>query len=153
MPKRSKPVLLLAFAAAARLHAGALPPSPVTVKLHGARFAVELATDPVSREHGLMMRTRLAPDHGMLFVLPDSGPLAFWMKDTLLPLDILFFDDDRKLVSMQLDVPPCKTTPCPAYPSDKPARYVLEVSAGTARRIDARIGDTLSIDGAIGPVR
>jgi hypothetical protein len=128
-------------------------PAKPAVELHGQRFSVELATDDASRQHGLMMRTALAPDHGMLFVFPYAGPQAFWMKNTLIPLDILYFDADRRLVSMQLDVPPCKADPCPTYPSDAPAIYVLELSAGTAQRIRAKPGDALKIDGDIGTVR
>jgi uncharacterized membrane protein (UPF0127 family) len=135
------------------LCAGALHPgnsraetSGPAVVLHGHEIGVELATDPASREHGLMGRTRLKPDHGMLFVFPDVQPRTFWMKNTLIPLDILYFDGDRKLVSMQLDVPPCAADPCATYPSDLPARYVLELAAGRAERIGARVGDTLTLD-------
>lgn len=133
-------------------HAMPTIPSPA-VELHGQRFSVELAVDDAGRQHGLMMRTTLAPDHGMLFVFPYTAPLAFWMKNTLIPLDILYFDEDRRLVSMQLNVPPCKADPCPSYPSDAPARYVLELSAGTARRIGVRVADELKIDGDVGTVR
>ncbi|OOG53802.1 DUF192 domain-containing protein [Rhodanobacter sp. C03] len=122
-----------------------------TVQLHGQRFTVEFATDDASREHGLMMRSTLAADHGMLFVFPDTGPRGFWMKNTLIPLDILYFDADRRLVSMQLDVPPCEADPCSIYPSNAPARYVLELSSGTARRIGAKAGDELKITGDVGP--
>ncbi len=140
------------------LLAGCSGPAPTPSKasaleLHGQHFPVELATDDASRQHGLMMRTALAPDHGMLFVFPHTGPQAFWMKNTLIPLDILYFDAERRLVSMQVDVPPCKADPCPTYPSDAPAIYVLELSAGTARRIGAQPGDVLKIEGDIGPVR
>jgi hypothetical protein len=132
----------------------ALTPSrAAAVELHGQRFSVELATDDASRQRGLMMRTALAPDHGMLFVFPHTGPQAFWMKNTLIPLDILYFDAERRLVSMQLEVPPCRADPCPTYPSDAPAIYVLELSAGTARRIGATTGDVLKIEGDVGPVR
>ena len=127
--------------------------APVTVVLHGQRFSVELATDNAQRQRGLMMRQSLPADHGMLFVFPRTEPQAFWMKNTLIPLDILYFDTERRLVSMQLDVPPCKADPCPTYPSDAPAIYVLELSAGTAQRIGAKPGDVLKIDGEIGPVR
>jgi len=123
-----------------------------SITLHGTRVRVELATDAASREHGLMGRTRLASDHGMLFVFPDAQPRWFWMKDTLIPLDILYFDGNRKLVSMQLDVPPCKAEPCATYPSDAPARYVLELAAGEARHMGARVGDVLAIDADLGAV-
>ncbi|MBD8881235.1 MULTISPECIES: DUF192 domain-containing protein [Rhodanobacter] len=125
---------------------------PVAVTLHGQQFTAELATDEAAREHGLMMRTALAANHGMLFVFPDTAPRGFWMKNTLIPLDILYFDAERKLVSAQLDVPPCKVDPCPIYPSTGPARYVLELSAGTVKRLGVRDGDMLAIRGDVGPV-
>ncbi|MEO7068304.1 MAG: DUF192 domain-containing protein [Rhodanobacter sp.] len=124
-----------------------------TVEVHGQQFSVEFASDEPSREHGLMMRTALAPDHSMLFTFPTSAPQAFWMKNTLIPLDILYFGSDRRLVSMQLDVPPCKADPCPVYPSDGSAKYVLEVAAGTAKRIGVSVGDELKISGDVGTVR
>ncbi|MGN2253782.1 DUF192 domain-containing protein [Frateuria sp. GZRe12] len=149
--KRLSLVFLLVSAAGC---VGAMPKtSTPAVELHGHHFTTELATNEASREHGLMMRTELAPDHSMLFVFPDTQPRWFWMKNTLIPLDILYFDADRKLVSMQLDVPPCEVDPCPSYPSDTPARYVLELPAGTARRIGVESGDELKVEGDIGPVR
>jgi uncharacterized membrane protein (UPF0127 family) len=126
---------------------------PVTVVLHGQRFSVELATDDAQRQRGLMMRRSLPANHGMLFVFPRTDPQAFWMKNTLIPLDMLYFDAARRLVSMQLNVPPCQADPCPVYPSEGPARYVLELSGGTARRIGVQPGDELKIEGEIGPVR
>jgi uncharacterized membrane protein (UPF0127 family) len=123
-----------------------------SVTLHGRSFSVELATDAPSREHGLMMRRSLAEEHGMLFVFPHAGPQGFWMKNTLIPLDILYFDADRRLVSMQLNVPPCKASPCPVYPSTAPARYVLELSAGSAVRSGLALGDELNITGDVGEV-
>jgi uncharacterized membrane protein (UPF0127 family) len=126
--------------------------SPVAVTLHGHRFTTELATDEAARERGLMMQTILAANHGMLFVFPDTAPRGFWMKNTLIPLDILYFDAGRRLVSEQLDVPPCRIDPCPIYPSSGSARYVLELSAGTANRVGVRDGDTLTIEGEVGPV-
>ena len=148
----SKPLttLLLTLSCTACVASHVMP--PVAVTLHGQRFTAELAINEAAREHGLMMRTELAADHGMLFVFPDTAPRGFWMKNTLIPLDILYFDAEHKLVSEQLDVPPCKTDPCPVYPSTGPARYVLELSAGTAKRIGVRDGDTLAIEGDVGPV-
>lgn len=132
---------------------GSRHPAPIAVDLRGHRFSAELATDEAGREYGLMHRDALAADHSMLFVFVDERPRAFWMKNTLIPLDILYFDTERRLVSTQADVPPCKADPCPTYPSTGPARYVLELSAGTARRIGAQAGDVLKIDGEVGPVR
>ncbi|SEN45227.1 hypothetical protein SAMN02800694_3534 [Luteibacter sp. UNCMF331Sha3.1] len=130
---------------------GATAPS---VMLHGHRFTTELAVSDAQREHGLMDRTALAADHSMLFIFPDSQPRAFWMKNTLIPLDILYFGKDRKLVAMQLNAQPCKADPCGIYPSgDKEATYVLEVAAGTSGRIGLRLGDELSIEGETGTAR
>jgi uncharacterized membrane protein (UPF0127 family) len=153
--KQARLFLLSALTASSGALAGTAPVQnpPPSVTLHDTRFAVELATDEPSREHGLMGRSELAPDRGMLFVFPDAQPRWFWMKDTLIPLDILYFDGSRTLVSMQLDVPPCKADPCATYPSDKPARYVLELSAGTARRIGAQVGDVLAIDADLAGAR
>jgi uncharacterized protein len=128
-------------------------PNTPAVQLHGQRFTTEFAANDASRAHGLMMRTELAADHSMLFVFPEDAPRRFWMKHTLIPLDILYFDGNRKLVSAQPNVPPCKADPCPSYPSDFPARYVLELAGGTAAGIGVQMGDELTIEGTIGPVQ
>jgi uncharacterized membrane protein (UPF0127 family) len=115
------------------------------VELKGQRFSVEIAETDATREHGLMDRTEMAADHGMLFVFQDDIPRAFWMKNTKIPLDMLFFDADRRLVSVQHNVPPCEADPCPAYSSGAPARYVLELNAGQARKLGVSPGDELTI--------
>ena len=129
--------------------AGTLP----WIELHGHRIDVEIADNDASRDQGLMFRTALAPGHGMLFIFDDSEVQTFWMKNTLIPLDMLFFDADRKLVSIQHRVPPCHADPCPVYPSTGPAMYVLELAAGTSRRIGVRGGSVLDIQGSYGKVR
>jgi uncharacterized membrane protein (UPF0127 family) len=146
-------LVLLLFVLADAACAAPVSHTTPGVRLHGQHFSVEFATNDASRERGLMMRTTLAPDHGMLFVFPDENPQTFWMKNTLIPLDILYFDTNRRLVSMQLDAPPCKLDPCAIYPSNAPARYVLELSAGTAKHIGAQVGDELQIEGDVGTVR
>lgn len=118
-------------------------PTGSSVVLAGQRFTVEVAATPAAQEHGLMQRASMAPDHGMLFVFADDQPRTFWMKHTLIPLDILFFDDQRQLVAIQADAQPCHADPCRLYPSGVPARYVLELNAGTAARIGARQGDVI----------
>jgi uncharacterized membrane protein (UPF0127 family) len=154
---RAFPWLLSASLAAALACSGCAPSAAVaaapaeasvpTVSLQGHRFTVEIADTTAEREHGLMDRTAMPPDHGMLFVFADAEPRTFWMKDTLIPLDILFFDSAHRLVTILQNVPPCKTNPCPTYPSTAPARYVLELNAGTAARIGARKGDVLEVSG------
>jgi len=117
------------------------------VELRGHRFDVEIANDDAARERGLMFRDSMAPDHGMLFTFDDRAPRTFWMKNTHIPLDILYFDEKYKLVSMQQRVPPCHDAGgnCPVYPSNGPAQYVLELNAGTAGSLGVKVGDELKV--------
>lgn len=115
------------------------------VELNGQRYSVEIADDDAERARGLMFRDELAQGRGMLFIHERQEPLAYWMKNTKIPLDILYFDAARKLVSQQRDVPPCSLGDrCPPYPSDAPARYVLELNAGEAARIGLEDGAELT---------
>jgi uncharacterized membrane protein (UPF0127 family) len=117
------------------------------VDLAGKRYSVEVATTDAQRERGLMFRDSLPADHGMLFIHDREEPQAYWMKNTHIPLDILYFDNARKLVSQQRDVPPCTLgDACPPYPSIAPARYVLELNAGQAARLQLHDGAELRID-------
>ncbi|TLY50452.1 MAG: DUF192 domain-containing protein [Gammaproteobacteria bacterium] len=135
------------IAAALALSACATQAAGPTVELKGHRFDVELATDPASQQRGLMFRDEMAADHGMLFVFGEMAPRAFWMKNTHIPLDILFFDRDYKLVSASLRTPPCRSAgdDCPVYPSSGPAQYVLELNAGVAEKLGAKTGDKLTV--------
>ena len=122
------------------------------VELAGQRYQVELAQDPATRARGLMFRDEMAADHGMLFIHERSAPQAYWMKNTRIPLDILYFDAQHRLVSQQRDVPPCSAgDACPAYPSKSPARYVLELNAGQAARLKLHDGAELSFGPSIPP--
>lgn len=119
-----------------------------SVEIKGKRYAVELADTPELRERGLMFRRELAEDSGMLFIHDSEEPVAYWMKNTYIPLDILYFDSRLKLVSAQLGVPPCGDQPqCPVFPSAGPARYVLELNAGQADRLNLKPGDALLLQG------
>lgn len=79
-----------------------------------------------------MERTTLAEDHGMLFVFDRPQNLSFWMKNTKIPLDIIFFDEQGYFVSMKT-MTPCKKDPCNVYASDGLAQYALEVNTGFAK--------------------
>lgn len=114
------------------------------VSLAGQRYSVEIADTDAERARGLMFRDALPGGHGMLFIHEQEEPLAYWMKNTRIPLDILFFDRQRHLVSQQRDVPPCDLGDrCPPYPSDAPALYVLELNAGEAERLHLQNGATI----------
>ncbi|CAD7384918.1 MULTISPECIES: DUF192 domain-containing protein [Xanthomonas] len=116
------------------------------VELAGTRYQVELAQNDADRAKGLMFRDAMADDHGMLFVHDRQEPLAYWMKNTKIALDILYFDNERRLVSQQRDVPPCSAgDACPPYPSKRPARYVLELNAGQAARLNLQDGASLTL--------
>ena len=121
------------------------------VELKGKRFEVEIADDPAERERGLMFRDEMAADHGMLFIHDAEAPQAYWLKNTKIPLDILYFDHQLKLVSAQVRVPPCSAgDQCPPYPSEGSALYVLELNAGTAEAIGAKDGDELTFGPGVG---
>ena len=116
-----------------------------SVVLKGQRFTVELAETQEKQALGLMFRDSLPDDHGMLFVFPSEGLRRFWMKNTRIPLDIMYFDGDLKLVSVSENVQPCRTPHCPSYPSTGPARYVLELNAGKAAELGLQPGDPLEL--------
>lgn len=135
-----KPVLVIG-ALAVLLAQNACSSSP-SVELGGRRFQVEIADSPRGRAKGLMFRESMAPDHGMLFTYMAPGMRVFWMKNTLIPLDILFFDDDARLINWHT-AQPCQSDPCPTYASSAPARYILELNAGVARTLDLERGDRM----------
>lgn len=133
------PVLLL-------LLSGCASAGDSWVEVAGERFQVEVANDDAARARGLMFRDELAAGTGMLFIHDREEPQAYWMKNTRIPLDILYFDNDRKLVAQQRDVPPCSAgNACPSYPSKRPARYVLELNAGEAARLKLENGAELHL--------
>lgn len=122
------------------------------VELGGKRYTVELADDNAERARGLMFRDSMPLERGMLFIHDTEEPQAYWMKNTRIPLDILYFDNARRLVSQQRDVPACTLgDQCPPYPSHVPARYVLELNAGQAEAMGLEDGAELKFGPGIKP--
>lgn len=122
-----------------------LPTIPVTLP-SGATIRAELATEPRDQQRGLMFRTSLAPDRGMLFVFPQAGRHPFWMYHTLIPLDILWIDSNRRIVFLSPHTPPCPSEnpqDCPNYGGQEAAQFVLELAAGSVASHGLKTGDTL----------
>ncbi len=109
-----------------------------------ARVEVEIADSPARRETGLMYRDRLAPDSGMIFIFRAPGRLQFWMKNTRIPLDMIFADGDGKIVGIVADAEPFNETPRGA---DSDAQYVLEVNGGFAAAHHISPGDRMVFHG------
>jgi uncharacterized membrane protein (UPF0127 family) len=106
---------------------------------------VEVADTPARRERGLMGRESLASDAGMVFVFARDTNDAFWMKDTLIPLSIAFYDHQGRIVSL-LDMEPCRAEPCPLYSPGAFYRGALEVNRGAFARWGVRVGDQLRLE-------
>lgn len=103
---------------------------------------VEIADDNEERVKGLMFRERLKDDEGMFFVFEDEEYQTFWMKNTLIPLDMIFVDDKNEIVDIKHAVP-CKAEPCELYKSSKPAKYVLELNGDFTMKNNIKIGDKI----------
>jgi len=117
------------------------PLQPLALQTRQGRFdfQVEYAGSPDQRETGLMCRTAIAPDHGMLFDFDAPSPgVAFWMRNTLIPLDIIFIRPDGRVLSIARNAKPLDETPLPAGGT---IRGVLEVAGGRAAQIGLTPGD------------
>ncbi|MEJ7842451.1 MAG: DUF192 domain-containing protein [Rubrobacter sp.] len=123
---------------------GATKEAPETVAIDtsgkdGVRVRVEIADDTNEMARGLMGRTALAEDAGMLFAYTEERDLSFWMKDTLIPLSIAFMDSEGRIVDIQ-DMKALDDTP-PHYASAEPAQYALEVNKGFFAERGVEVGD------------
>jgi uncharacterized membrane protein (UPF0127 family) len=137
-------VALLAVALALATAAAAAPLPTATLTINGVRITVEVATSPDERATGLMHRFSLQPDHGMLFVFERPEPLAFWMKNTFIPLSIAFIDTGGRIVNIEDMAPQTETT----HWSRGPALYALEMRKGWFADKGIKAGDR--VDGIPG---
>lgn len=119
----------------------------VTIKTRESKqikFAVEVPGTDEDFKKGLMFRESLDDGRGMLFAYPDSAVRSFWMKNTLIPLDMLFIDENFVIRKIHQAVP-CEQDPCPSYKSGVPVKYVLEVRGNLAREKGVKEGDVAEI--------
>jgi uncharacterized membrane protein (UPF0127 family) len=146
---------LLILAACGASQSSTPPPPPPTAAASGPRVvfpdgtavSVEVAADDALRQQGLMYRDRLPETSGMIFLFTQNAEYPFWMKNTLIPLDMIWIDRDRKIAHIAANVQPCKADPCPSVPPNAISRYVLEVAAGVAAKHHLAAGQTLRFEG------
>lgn len=105
------------------------------------KIDIEIVEDDAKRQQGLMFRTNMQPDQGMLFLFDVEEPQAFWMENTKIPLDIIYIDKDLKIVSIAKNTVPYSKE---SIPSKGPAKYVLEVNAGFTDAYKIGAGDFIS---------
>mgnify|MGYP001767292046 CR=1 FL=1 len=109
-------------------------------------FNVEIAKTPFERELGLMYRKSLDRDKGMLFIYPKTGEYSFWMKNTLIPLDIIWINENQQILYISKNTQPCQKE-CLSISPLADAKYVLEINAGMSDELGIRVGDNLTFKG------
>lgn len=115
------------------------------LKSDRASIALEVAQTPEQQAIGLMFRKTLAADQGMLFPVSPPRYVSFWMKNTLIPLDMIFVREG-KIVKIRENVPPCTTERCPSYSSNAITDQVIELRAGRAKELGLKIGRPLVVE-------
>lgn len=130
--------------------AAATPAREVRMQLGTQTVTLEIADEPAERSKGLMFRSSLAADRGMIFVFPDEQERGFWMKNTYLPLDIIYIDAAKRIVSIKQ----MKPHDLSSTPSDGPAMFAIELNAGRAAQLGLSVGQVVDIPPAVtGSVR
>lgn len=109
-------------------------PYPQVVTENGHAIEVEVVSTPETRARGLMFRRVLPELHGMLFLFPTPEVQTFWMKNTVIPLDIIWIDEKMRVIEI-VTASPCELDPCPGYGPEAPTAFVLEIGAGEAERL------------------
>jgi uncharacterized membrane protein (UPF0127 family) len=113
------------------------------VEFNDSKFFVKLADEPSEWQSGLMFVENMPKNEGMLFIFNDSSPRTFWMKNTLIPLDMIFIDENFAVVDVKENVPPCESDPCQTYPSEVPSKFVLELNAGSVKENNIFVGSIM----------
>ena len=120
-------------------------PTFTDVELRGGKIVVELATTKTKREQGLSGRKEVAQGSGMLFVFDEPGKHSVWMKDMGFGLDIVWLNEEKRIVDFKTDVVPCASDLCESLTPSDPAKYVLELPTGTLSSLGGLIGDQVKI--------
>lgn len=104
-------------------------------------FLVELADNQKDRAIGLSFREKLGKDYGMFFIFEKEGEYLFWMKDTLIPLDIIWMDKNGEIIFIENNVQPCRKEPCQSFGPEENSMYVLEINGGLAEELGLTAGE------------
>ena len=117
------------------------------ISTSGKELSVQAELAITSRDHelGLMYRDDLCENCAMFFVFDSNVTNGFWMKNCLIPLDVIFIDQDGRVVDIKEDFEPCEQDPCPIYVPQEPYRYVLEVNSGWCRKNDVDLEAVLDL--------
>ncbi len=107
------------------------------------KIIAELALTPEEHRRGLMFRKKIPEDYGMLFVFEREEYQWFWMKNTYIPLDIIWIDKDKRIVYIAENCKPCLKEDCPSYGVEIPVKYVLEIRGGMAKEYGIDVGDRI----------
>lgn len=137
--------LLVIFIAGLIIYTKNLNPKTPEVCIQDTCFSIEIADTPEERQRWLMYRQELPELSGMLFVFERTGVFKFWMKDTLIPLDMIWINDQNKIIDIE-EAMPCTQDPCPVYGPEEAALYVLELNKGISKKYGIKIGDTIEIN-------
>lgn len=118
---------------------------PNVVMINGKKIEVEIADTPAKLTQGLMFRKELGENSGMLFIFSNLAKHSFWMANTLIPLDIIWLNENKEIVYISADTPPCTETGnvkalCKSYSPGKDAKYVLEVNGGWTSKNGVLVG-------------
>jgi uncharacterized protein len=140
-----RPALAMVLALLARVALASHVTVPLTLP-SGRVLQAEVMVSDEDRAMGLMFRPSLPADRGMIFVFEVPDFHGIWMKNCRFPIDIVWLDEDRHVVHVTENVPPCKAEPCPVYEPLRRASYVIELNAGVAERDGLRIGSTVSFE-------
>jgi hypothetical protein len=121
-----------------------------SVQINNTIYSVKSAISSTEQIQGLMYIEQMPEDEGMLFIFKEDAERSFWMKNMLIPLDIIYINSNNKIVSISRNAVPCTVTDknqtkCPSYKSEKPAKYVLEINAGESLKQGFNVNDNVKI--------
>ncbi|OGZ70368.1 MAG: hypothetical protein A2904_00605 [Candidatus Staskawiczbacteria bacterium RIFCSPLOWO2_01_FULL_33_9] len=108
-------------------------------------FDVQLAQNAIDKTKGLMFQKSLEQNRGMLFLFDKEAKYSFWMQNTLIPLDIIWINENKRVVFISESNQPCTWSSCPSITPTADAKYVLELNSGVVQKIGLKLGNELSL--------